>query len=271
MANAQSVRVHPTAVLSPEAELAEGVEVGPHVVIEGRVRVGPGCVLRPGVHLFGPLTLGRGNLLYSGVVLGERPQHSKYNGEATGLEVGDHNIFREHVTVHRATTHSWTTRIGSHNFFMANSHVAHDCVVGNHCILANGALVGGHCELHDGAYLSGNCAIHQFVRVGRLAMLSGCSATTKDIPPFIIQQNIDSVVGVNVVGMRRAGISNDQINAVRQAFRVLFRAGLVLPQALLILERDHAGVPAVMEIVAFLRQARRGINPIRARGREEAA
>jgi UDP-N-acetylglucosamine acyltransferase len=258
MASAQSARVHPTAVISPEAELAEGVEVGPHVVIEGRVRVGPGCVLRPGVHLFGPLTLGQGNLLYSGVVLGERPQHTKYNGEPTGLEVGDFNIFREHVTVHRATTHSWTTRVGSHNFFMANSHVAHDCAVGSHCILANGALVGGHCELHDGAYLSGNCAIHQFVRVGRLAMLSGCSATTKDIPPFIIQQNIDSVVGVNVVGMRRAGIDHAQINAVRQAFRVLFREGRVLPQALLALERDHAGVPAVREMVTFLRQARRG-------------
>lgn len=271
MANAQSARIHPTAVISPEAELAEGVEVGAHVVIEGRVCVGPECVLRPGVHLFGPLTLGRANLLYSGVVLGERPQHTKYNNEPTGLEIGDHNVFREHVTVHRATTFSWTTRIGHDNFFMANSHVAHDCTVGNRCILANGALVGGHCELHDGAYLSGNCAVHQFVRIGRLAMLSGCSATTKDIPPFIIQQNIDSVVGVNVVGMRRAGISHDQINAVRQAFRILFRQGMVLPQALLLLERDYGQAAAVMEMVTFLRQARRGINPIRARGREEAA
>ena len=231
MANAQSGRIHPTSVISPDAELAEDVEIGPFVVIEGKVRIGPECVLRPGVHLFGPLSLGRHNLLYSGVVLGERPQHTKYNDEPTGLEIGDHNIFREHVTVHRATTFSWTTRIGSHNFFMANSHVAHDCTVGNHCILANGALVGGHCELHDGAYLSGNCAVHQFVRVGRLGMLSGCSGTTKDIPPFIIQQNIDSVVGVNVVGMRRAGIDHDQINAVRKAFRILFREGKVLPQS----------------------------------------
>src|SRR5216117_4016677 len=127
--------IHPTAVISPEAELAEDVEVGAHVVIEGRVRVGPGCVLRPGVCLFGPLTLGCNNLLYSGVVLGERPQHTRYNNEPTGLEIGDHNIFREHVTVHRATTYSWTTRIGNHNFFMVNSHVSHDCKVGNRCIL----------------------------------------------------------------------------------------------------------------------------------------
>lgn len=268
---AHSARVHPTAVIDPEADLGEEVQVGPFVVIEGPVRVGAGCVLKAGVHLIGPLTMGEHNHVYNHAVLGEQPQHLKYGGEPTRVEIGDHNIFREHATVHRATTNSWTTRIGSHNFFMANSHVAHDCVVGNHCILANGALVGGHCELHDGAYLSGNCAVHQFVRVGRLAMLSGCSGTTKDIPPFIIQQNIDSVVGVNVVGMRRAGIDHAQINAVRQAFRVLFREGRVLPQALLVLERDHAEVPAVLEMVAFLRQARRGINPIRSRGREEAA
>ena len=271
MANAQSARIHPTAVIASEVELGEGVEVGPHVVIEGRVRVGPNCVLRPGVHLFGPLTLGSGNLLYSGVVLGERPQHSKYNGEATGLEIGDGNIFREHVTVHRATTSSWTTRIGSHNFFMANSHVAHDCQVGNRCILANGALVGGHCTLGDNVYLSGNCAVHQFVRIGRLALLSGCSATTKDIPPFLIQQDIDTVVGVNVVGMRRAGLTAVQINAVRQAFRLLFRERLVLPAALARIEQELNGIDVAEELVAFIRHGHRGINPMRDRRRGEAA
>jgi UDP-N-acetylglucosamine acyltransferase len=271
MANPESARVHPTAVISAEAELAEGVEVGPYAVIEGRVRLGSGCVIRPGAYLCGPLTMGRGNVVFPGAVLGERPQHVKYNGEPTALEIGDHNIFREHVTVHRGTTHSWVTRVGSHNFFMANSHVAHDCRIGNHCILANGALVAGHCVVEDSVYLSGNTAVHQFVRIGRLAMLSGCSATSKDIPPFVIQQGHNDVGGVNLIGMRRAGIDNAQINAVREAFRVLFRAGLPLPEALARLERDLGAVPAVAEMLAFLRKCPKGINLMHERGSGEAA
>jgi UDP-N-acetylglucosamine acyltransferase len=268
---APTVRIHPTAVVSPEADLSDNVEVGPYVVVEGRVRIGPGCVLRPHAYLCGPLTMGSGNIVFSGAVLGEQPQHLKYNQEPTGLEIGDHNIFREHVTVHRGTSHSWTTRIGSHNFFMANSHVAHDCQIGNRCILANGALVGGHCTIEDNVYLSGNSAVHQFVRIGRLALLSGCSATTKDIPPFVIQQNIDTVVGVNLVGMRRAGMSAVQINAVRRAFRILFREGLVVPTALLHIEQELGAIGVVQEMIAFIRHCHRGINPMRERGRSEAA
>lgn len=267
---ASSARIHPTALIAAEAELAEDVQVGPHAIIEGLVRIGPGCVLKPRVHLIGPLTLGRGNIVYTGAVLGERPQHFKYNDEPTGVEIGEDNIFREYVTVHRGTTHSMTTRIGNQNYFMVNAHVGHDSRIGNRCILANGALVGGHCILEDSAYLSGNCALHQFVRVGRLALLSGCSATTKDIPPFIIQQNIDTVVGVNIVGMKRAGMSAAQINGVRRAFRLLFRQGLVLPEALSRTEQELAGNDAVAEMIAFIRQSRRGINPMRARGRDAA-
>jgi UDP-N-acetylglucosamine acyltransferase len=270
MSSARSARIHPTAVIAAEAVLADTVEVGPHVVIEGRVVIGPECVLRPRATLCGPLTMGCGNIVYPSAVLGERPQHLKYNDEPTSVEIGDFNIFREHVTVHRGTTHSWKTVIGSHNFFMVNSHVAHDCRVGDRCIFANGALLGGHCELADNVYLSGNSAVHQFVRMGRLALLSGCSATTKDIPPFVIQQNIDTVVGVNVIGMRRAGLSHDQIDAVRQAFKVLFRENLVLPAALARLERDLGTVDVVAELIAFLRQSRRGINPMRGRFHEAA-
>ncbi len=270
MSTTPSPRIHPTAVISPEAELAADVVVGPQVVIEGPVRIGPGCVIRPRVVLCGPLVMGRNNVVFPGAVLGEQPQHLKYNGEPTRLEIGDSNVFREQVTIHRGTTHSWTTQIGSHNFFMAGSHVAHDCRVGNRCILANGALLAGHCTLDDNVYLSGNCAVHQFVRIGRLALLSGCSGTTKDIPPFIIQQNIDTVVGVNVIGMRRAGLSNAQIDAVRRAFRILFREGLVLPAALARLEQQLGGVDVIQEMITFLRGCHRGVNPIRQRGREAA-
>jgi UDP-N-acetylglucosamine acyltransferase len=271
MPNTPSARVHATAVVSPEAELAPGVEVGPYVVIEGPVRVGEGTVLRPYVHLVGPLTLGRGNQVYSGAVLGERPQHLKYNGEPTAVEVGDNNVFREHVTIHRGTTQSWKTVIGNNNFFMAGAHVAHDCRVGNGCILANGALLGGHCRVEDNVYLSGNCAVHQFVHVGRLALLSGVSGSTKDIPPFIIQQEINWVVGVNVVGMRRAGLSGGQIDAVRRAYHIIFREGLTVPNALTRVEKELGVVDVVRELVAFIRGSTRGINGVRDWGTTAAA
>jgi UDP-N-acetylglucosamine acyltransferase len=240
------------------------------VVIDGPVSIGPGCTLRPHAVLIGPLTMGHHNEVYSGVVLGERPQHFRYDNEPTGVEIGDGNVFRENVTIHRGTTHSWATRIGNRNFFMANSHVGHDCQIGNSCILANGALLGGHCTLADNVYLSGNSAVHQFVRIGRLALLSGCSATSKDIPPFIIQQGLDSVGGVNRIGMKRAGLSNDQINAVNLTFHILFREGLVLPAALERLEVQLGQIDVVREMIDFLRQSRRGINGMRGRQRDAA-
>lgn len=270
MSIASSACVHPTALVSPEAELAQGVEVGAYAILDGRVRLGSGCKVLAQARLVGPLTMGAGNVVYSGAILGERPQHLKYADEPTGVEIGDENTFREGVTIHRGTTHSWTTRIGSHNFFMVNSHVAHDCSIGNRCIFANGALVGGHCTLEDNVYLSGNCAVHQFVRIGRLALLSGCSATTKDIPPFVVQQGLDNVVGVNVVGLRRAGMTATQVNAVRRAFRYLYRERMVLPAALARIERELADVDVVREMMAFIRRSARGINPMRGRGSEAA-
>lgn len=266
-----SARIHPTAVIAPEAELADDVEVGAYAVIEGRVHVGPGCVLRPHAVLIGPLTMGRDNLVCSGAILGERPQHFKYRDEPTSVEIGDGNTFREHVTVNRGTTHSWATRIGNLNYFMGACHVAHDCQIANHCILANCALLAGHCILEDQAYLSGNTSVHQFVRIGRLALLSGNSATGKDIPPFIIQQGIDSVGGVNVIGMRRAGLANAQIESVRKAFHIIFREGLLLSKALDEVEKELGHVDVIQELIGFIRKSPRGVNTMRDRGRSEAA
>jgi UDP-N-acetylglucosamine acyltransferase len=260
MAIAQSARVHPTAVVDPEADLGDDVVVGPFVVIEGPVKVGPGCVLKNASHLIGLLTLGCHNTVHSFAVLGDDPQHIKYAGEPTRLEIGDHNIFREHVTVHRGTSHSGVTRLGSHNFLMAGCHVAHDCVVGNNCIIANGALLAGHCVLEDGVCLSGNVCVHQFVRIGRLALLSGLSGTGMDVPPFMIHQRVNTVCGVNVIGMRRAGICNGSIDAVRKAFHLIYRGDLVLPEALTRVEQGLGHVPEVAELVAFIRASKRGIS-----------
>jgi len=265
-----TVRIHPTAVVSPEAELAEGVEIGPFAVIEGPVRLGAGCVIRPYVHLCGPLTMGERNVVYTGSVLGERPQHLKYNDEPTRLEIGDNNVFREHVTVHRGTSHSWATRIGNDNYLMAHAHVAHDCQIGNRCIFANGALLAGHCIIADNVFLSGNCAVHQFCRVGRLALLSGCSISSKDVPPFALMQGFTCICGVNVVGMRRAGMTHAEIDAVRHAYRILFGQGQVMIEALAQVERQLGASTAVTELVGFIRQGGRGVPTMRDHHREAA-
>lgn len=256
---ASSARVHPTAIISPEAHLGAHVQVGPNVVIEGNVRIGPGCVIKTGAHLIGPLTMGSDNQVFSYAVLGEAPQHLQYRGEETRTEIGDGNIFREFVTVHRGTTKSWLTKIGNQNFFMANAHVAHDCVVGNQCLLANSALLGGHCVIEDNVFISGNSAVHQFVRIGRLALLSGVSGTSKDIPPFIIQQRINCIVGVNVIGMRRAGIPSHHIDAVRRAFHILYREQHLVPQSLAIIRKELGHIPEVIEMASFIQTSNRGI------------
>jgi UDP-N-acetylglucosamine acyltransferase len=266
-----SCRIHPTAVISPGVELGEDVEVGALAVIDGKIQIGAACVIRPGAYLYGRIAMGRGNVVYSGAVLGEQPQHLKYKGEPTSLEIGDFNTFREHVTVHRGTTHSMKTVVGSHNFLMAGCHVAHDCVIGDRCILTNGCLIAGHCVIENNVIISGNSAVHQFCRVGRLALLSGLSASTKDIPPFVIQQGIDCVSGVNLIGLRRAGFTTTQLAAVKEAFRILYRDGLVLPAALAKLECELGEVDVIQEMVHFLHGCTRGISHMRSRFREDAA
>lgn len=259
MAIARSARVHPTAVVSEEADVGDEVAIGPHAVVEGPVVIGPGCVIKAGAHLIGPMTLGAGNIIHSYAVLGEAPQHLRYAGEDTRVEIGERNIFREYVTVNRGTPEVGVTRIGNANFLMANAHIGHDSVVGNGCILANGSLVAGHCKLGDGCFMSGNSAVHQHVKIGRLALLSGVSGATMDVPPFIIQQRINCVVGVNVIGMRRSGIATSHIDAVRKAFHLIYRTDLVISVALAQVENQLGEVAEVQELIAFIRGARRGI------------
>lgn len=265
-----SPRIHPTALIASEADLADDVVVGAFAVVEGKVRLGPGCVVRPRAHLIGPLVMGRDNHVYSNAVIGERPQHTGYRDEPTGVDVGDGNTFRENVTVHRGTTQSWRTRIGDGNYLMAGSHIAHDCQVGSRCVLVNNALLGGHVVLADGACVSGNSAVHQFCRMGRLSFLSATSMTTKDVPPFMVQQGVNDVVGVNVVGMRRAGHSRGEIDAARRVYHIVFRRGLSLPCALAEVEGELGGVGVAREFVEFVRQSSRGINRARGRGGDAA-
>jgi UDP-N-acetylglucosamine acyltransferase len=257
--------IHPTAVVSSEARIAEGVSIGPCTVIDGPVSIARGCSIGPHVHLIGPLEIGERNTFDAGAVIGGAPQHIGYRGESTRVVIGDRNTFREHVTVHRgmpvgAGPGTGMTRIGDGNLFMAGSHVGHDCTVGNDGLYANGALLGGHVETGDRVFLSGNSAVHQFCRVGRLALLSGTSASSKDIPPFWVIQRINRVCGVNVIGMRRAGIPAEQIQAVRGAFQLLYVEGLTIPLALGRIEAQWGSLPAIRELIDFIRTSKRGIS-----------
>ncbi|HEY2910939.1 MAG TPA: acyl-ACP--UDP-N-acetylglucosamine O-acyltransferase [Gemmataceae bacterium] len=256
--------IHATAIVSPEAKLGAGVRVGAYAVIEGPVNLGEGCVVEPLARLVGPVFAGRNNTFGSACVIGGAPQHTGYKGEITRVEIGDGNTFREHTTVHRAMPAGTgpgdgVTRIGDANLFMVGAHVAHDCRVGNNCILANSALLAGHVETGDRIFLSGNSAVHQFCRVGRLAFLSGSSASSKDIPPFWVMQDVNRVCGVNVIGMRRAGVPTVEIQAVRRAFRFIYIERMTVSAALMRMEAELGGVPAVRELIDFIRSSKRGI------------
>jgi UDP-N-acetylglucosamine acyltransferase len=251
-------RIHPTAIIDPAARLAEDVVVGPYALIDGPVTLGPGCRVGPHAHLIGPLTLGADNIIHTGAVLGDRPQHLKFADPPTGIVAGNGNVFREHATVHGGML-TGGTRLGDNNYVMANAHMAHDCTLGNGVILCNGALLAGHCAADDGAFISGNCAIHQFTRIGRLSMLSGGATISKDLPPFCMGEGRNRLVGVNVVGMRRAGLSSRQINAVREAYRILFMQQKMLPAAIEQVERTLGETDTVAELLAFVRGSKRGV------------
>ena len=199
--------IHPTAIIHPKAKLDSTVRVGPYAIIDEGVEIGPDCVIGPQVYLTGLTTIGAHNRFYAGCVIGEAPQDLKYNGEPTRLRIGDSNVFREHVTVHRSNKAAEDTVIGSHNFLMANSHVAHNCRLGDQVILANGVLLAGHVTLDDRAFISGNCVVHQFVRVGTLALMQGGSAISKDLPPYTVARGDNGICGLNTVGLRRAGLT----------------------------------------------------------------
>jgi UDP-N-acetylglucosamine acyltransferase len=269
MATIVSELTHPTAVIDLEAAIAPDVRIGPYVVIEGPVEIGPGCIIEAHACLSGPLSMGRDNFVGHGAVLGKAPQHRGYQGEETSVHIGDGNVFREFVTVHRGTAQgTGTTLIGNRNMFMIGSHVGHDARIGNGCTIVNYALVAGHVILDDGCILSGHTAVQQRVRIGRLAMIGGMGATSKDIPPFVLQQGYNCVTGLNVVGLRRSGCAQGSIDALRHAFRIFYREGRTQGGALDQIEAELGTVAEVAEFVCFIRQSKNGINP--ARGAERA-
>ncbi len=217
--------IHPTALIAPNAKLHETVKVGPYAVIDADVEIEEGTTIGPHVHLTGRTTIGKKNVIHAAAVIGEAPQDMKYKGEPTGLRIGDNNIIREHVTLHRSNSMEEDTKIGEGNFFMAHSHVGHNARVGNESIFANGALVGGHAEIGDKVVLSGNCAVHQFVRIGELAMMQGNAAVSQDLPPYTMGFGVNKLCGLNVVGLRRAGFTTEQRQELHYYYKRIFLEG----------------------------------------------
>jgi UDP-N-acetylglucosamine acyltransferase len=256
-------KIHPTAIVDPTAVLGEGVEVGPYCVIGQGVQLGDGCWLQHHVTLQGPSVFGSGNRFFAYCSLGQQTQDLKYQGEPTFLEVGDDNEFREFCTVSRATMPGDKTVIGSHNHFLAYSHVGHDCVVGNHVIFSNNGTLGGHVVMGNHAIISGLSAVHQFCRIGDYSMIGGCSKIVQDVPPFcIVDGNPAETRGLNVVGMKRAGFSKEVLHGLNRAFKVFFRQGLNLQQALEVMDEGAGMHPEqVLHLVQFMRETKRGVTP----------
>lgn len=252
-----SVSVHPTAIVDPGACLGEGVSVGPYAVVEGQVSIGARSEIRAHATIKRFTTLGADNTVHEGAVLGGEPQDLAFRGGESRLVVGDRNRIREGVTIHRSTTPGGATTVGSDCFLMAYAHIAHDDRIGDGVILANNVALAGHVDIANGAFLSGGVMVHQFCRVGRLAMLGGLSKVVQDCLPFVITDgNPARARGLNVVGLRRAGVKAARVRTLKEAYRLLVRSGLPLESAL---ERLVAlDDPLVDEMVTFVRASKRG-------------
>ncbi|MGQ7274443.1 acyl-ACP--UDP-N-acetylglucosamine O-acyltransferase [Marinobacter sp. V034] len=253
--------VHPQAIVDPAAKLGRNVTVGPWSYVGPGVEIGDDTEILSHVVIKGPTVIGRGNRIFQFSSVGEECQDKKYAGEPTTLVIGDNNVIRENCTIHRGTVQDQgETRIGNDNLLMAYVHVAHDCVIGNNTILANCATLAGHVSVGDWAILGGGTMVHQFCHVGAYSMSAGGSIVLKDIPTYVMASGQSaSAHGLNVEGLKRRGYSKDVISELRRAYKVIYRQGLTLVQAIEALERDYADVKEVAPLIASLRNAHRGI------------
>lgn len=251
--------VHPTATIHPRARIASTCEIGPYCIVGENVELGENCELMSHVVVDGHTRMGKGNVVYPFTTIGLQTQDLKFKGGTTRTEVGDCNTIRETVTIHSATGDGESTIIGSHNTILAGSHVGHNVVMGNHVIVSMAALAG-HVVVEDFALIGGLSAVHQFCRIGTMAMIAGCAKVVQDVPPFmLVDGNPAGTRTVNKVGLERNGVSPEAQNALRQAFKILFREGLTVSNALVRVEKELPPVPEVLHLVRFFRSSERGV------------
>lgn len=252
--------IHPTAIIHPNAKLGADCVVGPYCVIGEHVELGDSCKLHSHVVLDGHTRLGRANEIFPFASIGLKTQDLKWKGGITRTEIGDHNTFREHVTIHSATNDGNVTRVGSHNNLLAYTHVAHDCILGDHIIMSNNATLAGHVSVADHAVIGGLAGVHQFCRVGRMAMIGGYSKVVQDVPPFMIADgNPCATRTINKVGLTRNGVSEETQTALRQAYKILFREGLLTAKAIETMEKDLPPVAEIKLLIEFVRSSERGL------------
>jgi UDP-N-acetylglucosamine acyltransferase len=250
---AASARVHPDAAIGP------GCRVGEFCVIESDVAIGRECVIEPYVYVKRWTTMGERNAISAGTVLGTDPLDKNFSGKRSYLRIGSGNIIREHYTISRGTEPESVTEIGDGNYIMTSGHIAHNCKIGNNTVICSCALVAGYVEVEDQAFISGGVVVHQFSRIGKLAMIGGNTRVNKDVPPFFLYSGFNvEAKGVNLVGLKRAGFSPEQIAALKQVYRLLYRSGLKLEDALCRIETEIR-TPEAAHLVNFIRASRRGI------------
>lgn len=253
--------IHSSAIIHSKARIGADCEIGPYCVIGEHVTLGDQCKLHSHVVLDGHTQLGLGNEIYPFACIGLKTQDLKYKGGVTRVEIGDRNTFREYVTIHSATGKGEVTRVGSHNYVLAYCHIAHNCKLGDHIIMSNVATLAGHVIVEDYAVIGGLAAIHQFCRIGRMAMIGGCSKVVQDVPPFMMADgNPAETRTINKIGMERNGISEKALSALRQAYKILFREGLTIRNAVAKVEKKLPAVEEINRLVQFVRASERGIS-----------
>ncbi len=255
------VSIHPTAVVHPNAKVSASCLIGPFCVIGEHVVLGEGCQLHSHVVIDGRTVLGKGNEIFPFASIGLKTQDLKWKGGVTRTQIGDHNTFRESVTVHSATGDGEATVIGSNNHILAYAHIAHNVTLGNWIVMSNVATLAGHVVVEDHAVIGGLAAVHQFCRVGKMSIIGGCSKVVQDVPPFMLADGNPAVTRtINKVGLERNGISERTQAALKQAYKILFREGLSLPNALERMEAELPAVPEIQHLIQFARTSERGLS-----------
>ncbi len=255
------MKIHPTAVISPDALLEEGVEIGPYAYVGPFVNIGKNCIIGPHAVIQEHTDIGEGCRIYQFASIGGEPQDLKYKGEVTKVILGKFNTIREYVTINRATSADiGVTMIGDRNLIMAYCHVAHNCKLGNNIIMANATNLAGHIHVEDYAIIGGMSGIHQFTRIGAHCIVGGASAVAKDVPPFLmVSGNYAKPYGLNLIGLRRRGFPEETIQALKKAYRLVFRSALLLSEAIARISQEVPDLPEVRQFVEFLRTSRRGV------------
>ena len=255
------MKIHESAIVDKNAIIEEGVEIGPFSKISGKVKIGKGTKIGSNVIIEGNVKIGENNIIYHFACIGFPPQDLKYKGEETEIIIGNNNIIREFVTIHRASGEGEKTIVGDNCFLMAYVHLAHNVKIGNNVIIANTTQLAGHVEIHDNAFLSGGVLIHQFCRIGKYAMIRGRARLGLDVVPYVIADGIENteIKGLNIVGLKRAGFTEERIKILKEVYKILFRQNLNTSQALEILEKDYSQYDDIKYLIEFIKNSKRGI------------